>query len=92
MHKRLQRQLKRLKKKNVSDEAFQAQLLEMVNETYIDSDRELARNEHSLSQMAVELTHANQKILDQSQAFMDAIMDNMVEGFVVTDMNHKILS
>jgi PAS domain S-box-containing protein len=59
--------------------------VELINSTYEEFDRERQLTHRSIELASKELLELNRKIQDQSEARVQAIMDNVVDGIITFD-------
>ncbi|MEL7532685.1 MAG: ATP-binding protein [Bacteroidota bacterium] len=87
MHKLLKRQLKRLKRQFPDGDISLDALLEVVNATYNEADRERNLKDRSLKLMSEELLDLNQRIRQESQDYISMILNQVVDGVCTFDKN-----
>ncbi|MEL6253715.1 MAG: ATP-binding protein [Bacteroidota bacterium] len=92
MHKLLERQVKKLKRKAKEGEFPLEALLEVVSSAYEEQDEERRKKDHTVATLTQELTELNQKIKDDAEGYVSAIMENVVDGILTFDSEGKILS
>ena len=85
MHKLLERQLKKALRSSADNKVDYDILLEMVNATYEKFDRERRLTDRSMELVSKELLKLNRKIREQSEARVQAIMDNVIDGIVTVN-------
>ena len=87
MHKLLKRQIKRLKRQFPEGDIPLEALLEVVNATYSEADRERNLKDRSLKLMSEELLDLNQRIRQESQDYISMILNQVVDGVCTFDEN-----
>ncbi|MEL6675837.1 MAG: ATP-binding protein [Bacteroidota bacterium] len=92
MNKLLQRQLKRIQHKHTNPEGQLTALLEVVNQTYEEAERERRKKDRSVSLMSEELLTLNRKIQAKSEAYISAIMENVGDGIIIADDQWQVHS
>lgn len=92
MHKLLERQVKKLKRKAKEGEFPLEALLEVVSSAYEEQDEERRKKDHTVATLTQELTELNQKIKEDAEGYVSAIMENVVDGILTFDSEGKILS
>ncbi len=90
MHKLLERQLKRARKKAKDGPLDYDALLEVVSATYEEADNERRMSHHSVQLMSRELLELNRQTQERGQAKVQAIMDNVVDAIVTFDAMGRI--
>ncbi|MEM8886568.1 MAG: ATP-binding protein [Bacteroidota bacterium] len=92
MHKLLERQVKKLKRKAKEGDFPLEALLEVVSSAYEEQDEERRKKDHTVATLTQELTELNQKIKADAEGYVSAIMENVVDGILTFDSEGKILS
>ncbi len=92
MHKLLERQLKKALRSSADNKVDYDILLDMVNATYEEFDRERRLTDRSMELVSKELLKLNRKIREQGEARVQAIMDNVIDGIVTVNENSIIES
>ncbi|MGH7901235.1 MAG: PAS domain-containing protein, partial [Thermodesulfobacteriota bacterium] len=92
MHKLLERQLKKSARVSYNGNLDYNSLVEMINSTYEEFDRERQLTNRSIELASTELLELNRKIQEQSKARVQAIMDNVVDGIITCDRQGLIES
>lgn len=92
MHKLLQRQIERIKRRSPDGSVPLDQLLEIVSATYEETDLERRKKERAMKLMSDELLALNTKIREESDQYITAILDNVVDGIVTFDTDGIIRS
>lgn len=92
MHKLLERQVKKLKRKAKEGDFPLDALLEIISSAYEEADEERRKKDHTVSTLTEELTELNKKIKDDAENYISAIMENVVDGILTFDSAGKILS
>jgi PAS domain S-box-containing protein len=92
MHKLLERQLKKALRSSADNKVDYDILLDMVNATYEEFDRERRLTDRSMELVSKELLKLNRKIREQNEARVQAIMDNVIDGIVTVNENSIIES
>ena len=92
MHKLLERQVKKLKRKAKEGNFPLEALLEVVSSAYEEQDEERRKKDHTVATLTQELTELNQKIKADAEGYVSAIMENVVDGILTFDSEGKILS
>ncbi|MEM6799959.1 MAG: ATP-binding protein [Bacteroidota bacterium] len=92
IHKLLERQVKKLKRKAKGGEFPLDTLLDIVSSTYEEQDEERRKKDHTVATLTQELTELNQKIKDDAESYVSAIMENVVDGILTFDKEGTILS
>ncbi|OAN50430.1 sensor protein gacS [Paramagnetospirillum marisnigri] len=92
MHRLLQRQLTRASRGSADGAPDFDLLMKLVSETYEEQDRERRLNDRSTRLMEEELRAANLASRQQAEAHLQAILDTVGEGIVITDPTGHILS
>lgn len=92
MHKLLERQVKKLKRKAKDGEFPLDALLDIISAAYEEADEERRKKDHTVSTLTDELTALNKKIKDDAESYISAIMENVVDGILTFDVEGKILS
>ncbi|MFK7925847.1 MAG: histidine kinase dimerization/phospho-acceptor domain-containing protein, partial [Bacteroidia bacterium] len=87
MHRLLKRQLKRLHRQYSEGEIPLEALLEVVDATYNEADRERNLKDRSLKLMSEELLELNQRIRQESQNYIAMILNRVVDGVCTFDRN-----
>ena len=90
MHKLLQRQLKRARKKAVDGNINYDALLEVISNTYEEADNERRMSHHSVQLMSQELLELNRQTQELGQAKVQAVMDNVVDAIVTFNAHGEI--
>ncbi|WNJ18097.1 PAS domain-containing protein [Pontibacter sp. G13] len=85
MHKLLSRQLKRIQRKSENPEDVLQKLLEVVSETYLESDRDRRKKDRSLQLMSAELLDLNRRLKEENEANIHAILEGLAEGVMTVD-------
>jgi PAS domain S-box-containing protein len=92
MHNLLIRQLARASRNSVDGSVNLEVLLELVNQTYEEWDRERHLADRSLQTLEEELRAANTLARKQAEAQLQAILDTVGEGIVISDRRGNIIS
>lgn len=92
MHKLLERQLKRLKRKSKNDSIPIDLLLEVVGATYEEADTERRKKDRSVKLMSEELIELNKKVQQESEAYVSTVMENVVDGIITFNEAGTVLS
>ncbi|CAA7617589.1 PAS domain S-box protein [Magnetospirillum sp. SS-4] len=92
MHRLLQRQLARASRGSPDGNPDLALLLQLVSESYEEQDRERRLGDRSTRLMEEELRAANHAARQQAEAHLQAILDTVGEGIVITDRSGRIIS
>jgi PAS domain S-box-containing protein len=92
MHKLLEKQLNRLRKRSPDDSVSLEKLLEVVSDTYVEADEERKRKDRAMKLMSDELLELNHQIRKESEAYVAGIMENMVDGIMTFNEKGEILS
>jgi PAS domain S-box-containing protein len=82
MHKLLERQLKKALRSTSDGKLDYESLVEVVNATYEEFDKERRLTDRSMELVSKELLELNRRIREQSEATVQAIMDNVIDGIV----------
>ncbi|HEX3037321.1 MAG TPA: response regulator [Thermodesulfobacteriota bacterium] len=82
MHKLLERQLKKASRYSSDGKVDYDALVEMISQTYEEFDKERRLAARSMELVSKELLDLNRKIQEQSEARVQAIMDNVVDGII----------
>ncbi|HLN23640.1 MAG TPA: response regulator [Patescibacteria group bacterium] len=91
MHKLLERQLRKATKDAAEGPVNLEALLEQVDRTYQERDREQRMTRLAASLMEEELREVNRKIKDGAERHLKAILDTVGEGVVIADRRGRIL-
>ena len=91
MHKLLQRQLKRARRGD-DGEIDLDRLLEMIDRSYRETDRERRLSERAATLMEEELHKANREIRSEAEQIVSAILENLGEGVVMASASGDIES
>ena len=89
-HPLLERQLRRLRRKSPDGQIDLDQLLELVGATYAELDTERRIKDRSLSLMSEELLSLNQRIQQQSEAYVAELMEMVVDGVFTVGLDWGI--
>lgn len=92
MHKLLERQVKKLKRKAKEGEFPLDALFDIISAAYNEADEERRKKDHTVAALTGELTELNQKIKDDAESYISAIMENVVDGILTFDSSGNILS
>ena len=82
MHKLLERQVKRLKRKSADGLIPVEKLLELISQTYEESDEERRKNERSMKLMSEEVMALNKQIQQESETYVSTITQSVIDGII----------
>lgn len=92
MHKLLQRQLKRLGRKHKEPSELLEALKDVISQTYEEADKERRKKDRSVELMSSELMELTRKNQERSEAYIQAIMENVVDGIIMLNGCNEITS
>ena len=92
MHKLLERQVKRLKRKSADGSIPVEKLLELISQTYEESDEERRKNERSMKLMSEEVMALNKQIQEESETYVSTITGSVIDGIITFSEEGLILS
>ncbi len=92
MHRLLERQLKKALRSSHDGKVDYDTLIEMVNATYEEFDKERRLTDRSMKLASEELLELTQRIQKQNEARLQAIMDNVIDGIITINENGTIES
>ncbi|MEM8899481.1 MAG: ATP-binding protein, partial [Bacteroidota bacterium] len=92
MHKLLERQVKRLKRKSADGSIPVERLLELISQTYEESDEERRKNERSMKLMSEEVMALNKQIQEESETYVSTITQSVIDGIITFSKEGLILS
>lgn len=92
MHKLLEKQLQRLRRRSGGNDLSLEALLEVVSNTYEEQDQERQKKDRSMKLMSEELLALNLQIQLESEAYVSTIMENVVDGILTFNSEGKIQS
>lgn len=82
MHKLLERQIKKLKRKSADGSLPVEKLLEVISQTYEESDEERRKNERSMKLMSEEVMALNKQIQEESETYVSTITGSVIDGII----------
>ncbi len=91
MHRLLERQLRKASRGRDDGSVDYALLLELVEQSYEEADRERRVSLQAAGQMEEELREANRRIKETAERHLDAILEAVGEGVVITDRGGAIV-
>lgn len=90
MHPLLERQIRRLKRKNPDGELQLDQLLELVSTTYAQLDDERQKKDRSLALMSEEMMELNRLSLARHEAYVSTLVEQVVDGVITLGSDLKV--
>ena len=91
MHSLLERQLRKVRRASADGGIDVDMLLELVNQSYEETDRERRMSRLAATLMEQELREANREAKDSAERQLKAILDTAGEGVVISDHQGIIL-
>jgi len=91
MHKLLQRQLKKVRRRSPDGQVSLDILLELVSEAYEENDRDRRRADRTNELMGEELSALNQQVRSEAEAQVGSILDNVADGILVFGGDGKVI-
>ncbi|MEM7370136.1 MAG: ATP-binding protein [Bacteroidota bacterium] len=67
-------------------------LKDVISQTYEEADKERRKKDRSVELMSSELMELTRKNQEKSEAYIQAIMENVVDGIIMLNGNHEITS
>ena len=92
MHKLLERQVKRLRRKSADGSIPVEKLLELSSQTYEESDEERRKNERSMKMMSEEVMALNKQIQEESETYVSTITQSVIDGIITFSEEGLILT
>ena len=90
-HPLLERQLRRLQRKHPDQELPLNDLLDLVSETYQQLEEERQKKDRSLRLMSEELLEMNRAAMARQEAYVSALVENVVDGVITVDRDFRIV-